>query len=141
MPETQLDKSGIESVLRRAQLVRVAFMAETPYVITLGCTYLDGCLVGITSPGRKSELAARDRRVGFQVDTSVDDGVYAWDSVHGEGTFEISQPEERVLSALRAAFPDPPQWFIDDRAAHFQSGTARTYRIQPTTLYGVHSGA
>ncbi len=141
MPETQLGRDEIEAVLKRAELVRVAFVSEVPYVITLGCTYLDGCLVGITSPGRKSELAAQDSRVGFQVDTSLSDGVYEWESVHGEGRFSIREPEERVLAQLQRAFPDPPEWFVADRSSSFQDGTARTYRIEPVTLYGVRSGA
>lgn len=141
MPETPLDESQIAAVLQRAQLVRVAFIAEVPYVITFGCAYLEGCLVGMTAPGRKTELAARDDRVGFQVDTSLSDGVYEWESVHGEGRFTISEPEEEVLAEIRRAFPEPPEWFVSDRTAEAARGAARTFRIEPTVLHGIRSGA
>jgi nitroimidazol reductase NimA-like FMN-containing flavoprotein (pyridoxamine 5'-phosphate oxidase superfamily) len=139
IPETPLSDAEIAAVLERARLVRVAFAAEVPYVITFGCTYLDGSLVGTTSPGRKTELAARDSRVGFQLDTSLEDGLYEWESVRGEGRISFSTPEGDVLTALRAAFPEPPEWFVAERMANLADGRARTFRIQPEILTGRRS--
>jgi nitroimidazol reductase NimA-like FMN-containing flavoprotein (pyridoxamine 5'-phosphate oxidase superfamily) len=139
MPETPLNETEIAAVLERAQLVRVAFIADVPYVITFGCTYFDGCLVGTTSPGRKTELAARDSRVGFQIDTSLDDGLYEWESVQGEGRITFSSPEGDVLAALRAAFPEPPEWFVAERMANLTDGRARTFRLRLEILTGLRS--
>jgi len=139
MPETPLSDSEIAATLRRARLVRVAFVADVPYVITFGFTYLDGCLVGATSPGRKTELAARDSRVGFQVDTTLEDGLYEWQSVRGEGRISFSDPEDDVMTALRTAFSEPPDWFVADRMAEAADGRARTFRIRPDTLSGRRS--
>ena len=140
MSEVPLSNSESEDVLRESRLVRVAFIADVPYVIALGFTYFEGCLVGTTAPGRKTELAGRDPRVGFQLDTRRGESLYEWESVRGEGRITFSDPEAEVLAALRAAFPNPPEWFISDRAADMRAGTALTFRIEPTALTGVRSG-
>lgn len=140
MAVTRLTDIEIESVLKRAPLVRVAFVADVPYVLTFGFALLDGCLVGQTGEGQKTRLATSDSRVGFQVDTSIDDGVYSWESVRGEGRITFSAPDGGVLEATRAKFPDAPEWFIRERLAEFADGSARTFSIQPTLLHGIREG-
>lgn len=137
MAVSRLTDIEIESVLKRAPLVRVAFIAPVPYVLTFGFALLNGCLVGQTGEGQKTKLARSDSRVGFQVDTSLDDGVYSWESVRGEGRIAFSPPDSAVLEATRAKFPDAPEWFVQERFAEFADGSARTFSIQPTTLHGI----
>lgn len=136
MPASSLTHDEIQSLLRRALLVRVAFMADVPYVIALGFALLDGCLVGQTGAGHKTSLAHGAARVGFQVDSSLDDGVYNWESVRGEGTIAFSPPDPHVLAAIQAKFPEPPEWFVHERLADFEAGPALTFRITPTLLHG-----
>ncbi len=140
MAVRRLTDVEIESVLRRAPLVRVAFVADVPYVLTFGFALLDGCLVGISGEGRKTDFARLDARVGFQVDTSLDDGIYAWESVRGEGRITFSAPRDDVLDATRAKFLTPPEWFLRERMADLADGSALTFSIQPTVLHGIREG-
>lgn len=136
MPASDLTQDEIESLLHRALLVRVAFMADVPYVITLGFALLEGCLVGQTGAGHKTSFARGAARVGFQVDSSPVDGVYDWESVRGEGTITFSPPDPDVLAAIQAKFPEPPEWFVHERLTDFEAGSALTFRITPTLLHG-----
>ena len=109
-------------------------------MLAFGFTFHDGCLVGMTGQGTKVELAKRDPRVGFQVDTSLEDGIYAWESVHGHGTIRFSPPEREILEAIESSHGTPPDWFTGDRMQDFRDGTALTYRIEPTELHGIRCG-
>ena len=140
MPEISLASEEIERVLSESQLVRVAFVADVPYVLAFGYACLDGYLVGTTGPGHNVAWAAQDSRVGFQVDTSLTNNIYEWESVRGEGRIAITEPESEILHALRKAFPNPPEWFIADRMKNVAEGRAMTFRIEPMNLTGVRSG-
>ena len=56
-----LEPEEIERVLTAQRLVRIGFAAgEERYVIPLGYVWLDGCLWGFTTHGRKTRLAQAD---------------------------------------------------------------------------------
>ncbi|MCP3855679.1 MAG: hypothetical protein GY698_13225 [Actinomycetia bacterium] len=140
MPTEMLRDDEVEGVLRRSPLVRVAFVSERPWVVAFGFTYVDGDLVGMAGPGHKVALAEADARVGFQVDTSLEDGIYAWESVHGHGSISFGPPEDEVLEASRRRHGVPPGWFIADRMAEMETGELLTYRIKPETMSGIRCG-
>ena len=70
-------------VIVACAVVYVAGHARRQLVAARGIRRQLRDLVGMTGPGRKIELSEADPRVGFQVDTSIEDGIYAWESVHG----------------------------------------------------------
>jgi nitroimidazol reductase NimA-like FMN-containing flavoprotein (pyridoxamine 5'-phosphate oxidase superfamily) len=141
MPPRPLTEHEISEVLASERIVRVAFSdREYPYVIPFGYVYLDSTLHGITAPGRKSQIAERNPRVGFQVDTSAQSGPWEWKSVTGEGRFEFVESEEerqKALAALESLIAHAPEWWQEEIRPLVQAGIVRVWRITPTRLGGI----
>jgi len=140
MPRQKLtDDEGVQ-LLARARLVRVAFQDEAaPYLIPLGYVWLHSALYGVTEPGRKTRVAEVNPTVAFQVDTSTDTGLWEWDSVTGEGRFELvtSDAEKRqALSALQPLIGEAPDWWGREQAARIASGALVVWKIVPTSFSG-----
>jgi nitroimidazol reductase NimA-like FMN-containing flavoprotein (pyridoxamine 5'-phosphate oxidase superfamily) len=138
-----LSESEIDRVLADERVVRVAFEANGErYLVPLGYAWHRGMLYAMTTHGRKTRMAAVNPRVSFQVDTSARTGLFSWQSVSGEGTFELlADPGEiETVSALLAArFDDMPPWMIDEYAALMQQGRTVFVRIRPSRLAGRRS--
>jgi nitroimidazol reductase NimA-like FMN-containing flavoprotein (pyridoxamine 5'-phosphate oxidase superfamily) len=84
-------------------------------------------------------MAAANPRVSFQIDTSASTGVFAWQSVSGEGTFEVltdAREIEDVSRVLDARFPDMPEWMQAERAERRARGEAVFVRIRPSQMAG-----
>jgi len=63
----------------------------------------------MTTKGRKTRMAAMQPKVSFQLDTASTTGPFGWQSVTGEGTFEVvtAAPEiEAVAALLTTRFPE-----------------------------------
>lgn len=141
MPPQPMTEREITEVLAGERIVRVAFSDQDyPYVIPFGYAYLDSMLHGVTAPGRKSRIAERNARVGFQVDTSAESGLWEWRSVTGEGRFEFVESEEekrKSLAALEPLLAHAPEWWQEEIRPLVQAGIVRVWRIMPTRLGGV----
>jgi len=141
MPSRLLTEQEISDILGSEGVVRVAFYDEEhPYVIPFGYVYLKSRLHGITAPGRKSQIAERNPRVGFQVDTSARSGPWEWKSGTGEGRFEFVESEEErreALSALEPMLAEAPAWWQGEIRPLVQRGIVRVWKITPTRVGGV----
>ncbi len=90
MPRYELSVDEAIEILAGETLVRVAFHGgEAPYLIPLGYVWLDSALFGVAEPGGKTRMAELNPTVAFQVDTSAETGVFEWESVMGEGMFQV----------------------------------------------------
>lgn len=140
MPRTDLDHTATLEVIAASELVRVAFRdGDTSYVLPFGYTWMDGCMYGVTDPGRKTELAAANPTVAFQIDTSLRSGLFEWDSVTGQGWFDIVEdPAERgrVLSSLQDFAASAPAWWRDEQVARAASGALLAWRLTPHSMTG-----
>jgi nitroimidazol reductase NimA-like FMN-containing flavoprotein (pyridoxamine 5'-phosphate oxidase superfamily) len=141
MPSRPLSDHAISEVLASEKIVRVAFYdQEHPYVIPFGYVYVKSTLHAITAPGRKSQIAERNPRVGFQVDTSAQSGPWEWKSVTGEGRFEFVESEEErreALAALEPLLAQAPDWWQSEIRPLVQRGIVRVWKITPTRAGGV----
>lgn len=141
MPRTQLDHEAATGVMASGDVVRVAFRSpEAVYLIPLGYVWMDAAMYGVTDPGKKTDMAALDPDVAFQVDTSSVTGLLEWMSVTGQGRFEIVEDEEersKVLSSLRAFAASAPDWWRDEQVARMASGHLLAWRLTPLTLTGM----
>ena len=135
-----LGREEIERVLTEQRTVRVGFAAgEERYLIPIGYVWLDGCLCGFTSRGRKTRLAQADPRVSFQVDTSATTGHFTWSSVTGAGTFEVIEERAYIekLFLMAPRWADVPDWLNDYVAKLFAAGQMVAWRIRPSSITGV----
>jgi nitroimidazol reductase NimA-like FMN-containing flavoprotein (pyridoxamine 5'-phosphate oxidase superfamily) len=127
--------------LAACNVVRIAFRdGNSSYLIPLGYVWLDGALFGVTDPGRKTALAAEDPRVAFQVDTSMETGLFAWDSVTGQGRFEVVDDEhekQRALAALQSFIATAPDWWWREQSARMAAGELLVWRLRPESMSGV----
>jgi nitroimidazol reductase NimA-like FMN-containing flavoprotein (pyridoxamine 5'-phosphate oxidase superfamily) len=65
-------REEIEQLLSEQRTVRIGFAAgEQRYLLPFGYVWHEGSLCGVTSPGRKLDMAREDARVSFQVDTAA----------------------------------------------------------------------
>jgi hypothetical protein len=92
-----LDSDGIEAVLRRAIVGRVACCAhdgERPYLVPIPFGYDGESVYSISGPGRKLDIMRAQPAVTFEVDeVEAED---RWRSVIADGEFEeITEPEAR----------------------------------------------
>ena len=97
----ELSRSEADALLRGERVVRIGFEANGErYLVPLGFVWERGALYAMTTRGRKTRLGAASPKVSFQIDTSVTTGPFSWQSVTGEGTFEI-------VTGRRGARGDP----------------------------------
>lgn len=92
-----LDDDGIEGVLRRAIVGRIACCAhdgERPYLVPIPFGYDGESVYSISGPGRKLEIMRAHPEVAFEVDeVEAED---RWRSVIADGVFEeITAPDAR----------------------------------------------
>jgi nitroimidazol reductase NimA-like FMN-containing flavoprotein (pyridoxamine 5'-phosphate oxidase superfamily) len=136
-----LGRAEIERVLTEQRTVYVGFAAgEERYLIPIGYVWLDGCLCGFTSRGRKTRLAQADPRVSFQVDTSATTGHFSWSSVTGAGTFEVIEERadiEKLFPLMASRVADAPDWLNDYVTKLFAAGQMVAWRIRPSSITGV----
>jgi len=141
MPRTAITQDQAASVLERAQLVRVAFRdGDSTYLIPLGYTWLGTALYGVADRGLKTELAERDSRVAFQVDTALDTGLFEWESVTGSGQFAVVTDGDeagRVIAALQPFLGQAPDWWRAEQGPRMAAGALIVWRIDPTSFTGV----
>jgi uncharacterized protein len=92
-----LDAGGIEGVLRRAIVGRIACCAhdgERPYLVPIPFGYDGESVYSISGPGRKLDIMRGQPAVAFEVDeVEAED---RWRSVIADGVFEeITDPDAR----------------------------------------------
>jgi nitroimidazol reductase NimA-like FMN-containing flavoprotein (pyridoxamine 5'-phosphate oxidase superfamily) len=136
----EMTEQEIEELLGQERIARVAFSdgAEL-YVVALGYVWHAGRLWGVSMEGRKSRLAAARSQVAFQIDSTLRAGIYGWQSVAGEGTFEwiTDLSEARIAGkALQPTYADAPAWWQGEQAQRFAAGLMRFWRITPSSLAG-----
>jgi len=143
MSRTPLTDDECRQVLAGERVVRVTFQDEgSLYLIPLGYVWLESALHGVTDKGRKTEIAARQPHVAFQVDTSTRSGIWEWESVTGEGRFELVDDSDRqkVFAALWPIIEEAPDWWRQEQAPKLAAGTLVAWRIQPTHMAGRRYG-
>lgn len=135
-----LDPAETEHVLARERVVRLAFHADGEhYLVPVFFTWHEGALCGFTTPGRKTEMAARQPRVAFQVDSTVTTGPWEWASVTGEGDFEmLDDPLEAMTfaPALQQKLADAPDWASQALEERFERLGRVPWRLRPRTMSG-----
>ncbi len=143
MDDNGLTQTQIGAVLTSQKTIRVGFFANgNVFVVPMGYAWFDDSLHGITSPGRKLEMAKVSPKVAFQIDTSAQTGNWSWHSVAGDGLFEIIKlPKAALLMPkIVANFTDIPAWFKASQAAEMAKGNLVVWCIRPTTMTGRRLG-
>jgi len=135
-----LDAEEVDLVLEKERIVRIAFSADgEAYVAPVFFVWHAGALCGLTTPGRKTKMAARNPVVGFQVDSTVTTGPWEWASVSGQGVFEeVADPLEYGLFAakLYGRMADAPGWAGQMLQARFDELGMYAWRIVPGVMAG-----
>jgi nitroimidazol reductase NimA-like FMN-containing flavoprotein (pyridoxamine 5'-phosphate oxidase superfamily) len=140
MAQRELTPDEIEHLLRSQRIVRVAFSApDRLYLLPLGYVWLDAALHLMTSAGQKTEMAAANGRVAFQIDDSAEHGMIAWSSITGEGEWELvtaKTAQVKMGAALIARFPELLSWSNRETARKATSGALQFARIKPIWMTG-----
>lgn len=139
MPRSNLTPDDCSRVLAHEQVVRVAFRdQDVLYLIPLGYVWIRSALYGVADRGRKTEIANRNPAIAFQVDTAAQTGLWEWESVAGEGTFELVDGTEKqeALAALQAAIAKAPDWWRREQDPRMAAGALVVWRIRPSRMAG-----
>jgi len=139
MPRASLTLDDCSRVLASEQLVRVAFRdQDVLYLIPLGYVWLRSALYGVAEPGRKTEMANCNPAVAFQVDTAMTTGLWQWESVTGEGIFELVDGSEKheAVAALQPILATAPDWWRREQGPRMAAGVLVVWRIRPTQYTG-----
>lgn len=140
MPRQVLSNDKALQVLATQNIVRVAFRdGSSSYLIPLGYVWLPSALYGVSEAGHKTQLAEKDPNVSFQVDTSNSTGVFQWQSVTGQGKFEIvanDEQKQKVWQALNPIMQTAPNWWLQQQAPHLASGDLLVWKITPSNITG-----
>lgn len=140
MAQRELTREEIEQLLRSQRIVRVAFSANGHlYLLPLGYVWLDDALHLMTSAGRKTVMAAANRRVAFQLDDSAEHGMIGWSSVTGEGEWEIVDAhiaQAKIGALLLARFPELLSWATRETIQKGSSAALLFARIKPLWMTG-----
>ncbi len=140
MPSRELSDAEIAGILEQQRIVRIAFRGEDgPYVVPLGYVWHEGTICCVTGEGRKTQLARKDGRVSFQVDTSAEAGTYGWKSVTGQGEARILEEETelaRVFPLLMARFSAMPGWALAESAARHGARQYVVLKVKPVRMTG-----
>ena len=135
-----LSQNEVDRLLSEERVVRIAFEANGErYLVPLGFVFHRGALYAMTTFGRKTQMAATNPEVSFQVDTAARTGLFSWHSVSGEGTFEIvtdAKEIEAVATLLVAQFPDMPDWMQAEYARKQERGEVVFVRLRPGQMTG-----
>jgi nitroimidazol reductase NimA-like FMN-containing flavoprotein (pyridoxamine 5'-phosphate oxidase superfamily) len=141
VPLHQLSPIELEAVLVSQRIIRVAFAAAGErYLVPMFYTWHAGALLGITTPGRKTALAAAEPAVAFQIDTVPETGPWGWTSVTGEGRFEAFSPPGALpdhMARVQARLVDAPAWVQADLGERFARLGIVPWRIQPSVMTGL----
>jgi len=141
VPRVTMSDHDTRHLLQTCEVLRVAFHdGAAPYLIPLGCVWHDGALYGVTDPGRKTQIASEHSLVAFQADTSRQTGFFEWESVTGQGRFEIvADPTEigRAMAKLQPLVAKAPDWWRAEQAPKMAAGELLVWRIRPTAATGV----
>jgi len=136
-----MSQDEVARLLETCDLLRVAFLDGTDtYLIPLGCVWHDGALYGVADAGRKTEIAAQHPRVAFQFDTARQTGLFEWESLTGEGDFEVvTDPIEigSAMTKLQLFVASAPDWWRQEQAPRMASGQLLVWRIRPRVTTGV----
>ena len=139
----ELTQAEIDQVLEAERIMRVGFAADgESYLVPLGFVTHRGSLYAMTTKGRKTRMAAIQPKVSFQVDTASTTGPFSWQSVTGEGTFEVvtAAPEiEAVAALLTTRFPDMPAWMQEEYGERQKRGDVVFVRVRPSKMAGRRS--
>ncbi|MFN0145403.1 MAG: pyridoxamine 5'-phosphate oxidase family protein [Dehalococcoidia bacterium] len=134
------DRHEIERVLTEERVVRIAFAANGElYVVPVFYVWHEDALCGLTTPGRKTAMAAAAGHVAFQVDSTAATGHFTWSSVGGEGEWSVvKDPAEFTpfAMAMRQKLADAPEWASRELNARFAEKGMVPFRIRPTMLFG-----
>lgn len=140
MSRVPMSEAEATHLLETCELLRVSFHdGDDPYLIPLGCVWHDGALYGVTEAGRKTEMAARNARVAFQTDTALRTGLFEWESVTGQGRFEVvSDPAEirQAMAKLQPFVAAAPEWWRNEQGPRMAAGELLVWRIRPRTYTG-----
>jgi len=135
-----LSAEEIDLVLDKERIVRIAFAADgEQFVVPVFYAWYSDTLCGLTTPGRKTAMAARNADVGFQVDSTVMTGPWEWASVVGQGRFEqVTDPGEYgpFAAVLQGKLVDAPRWAATMLQARFEELGVYAWRIRPANLHG-----
>jgi nitroimidazol reductase NimA-like FMN-containing flavoprotein (pyridoxamine 5'-phosphate oxidase superfamily) len=135
-----LNNEEIESVLAAQRVVRLGFVAgDEHYVVPVFYTWYQGALCGLTTPGRKTRLAAANPTVAFQVDSSAETGPWEWSSVSGQGAWEeVPNPAGfgPFAAQLRERLADAPPWAQQLLQERFAKIGMVPWRLRPTAMSG-----
>lgn len=135
-----LTPQEIELVLGKERIIRVAFSAEgEQFLVPMFYTWYENALCGLTTPGRKTRLAAANPEVAFQVDSTLVTGPWEWASVSGTGTFEhVPAPAEfsPFAARLNDALSDAPEWAKEMLQARFDALGMYPWRIRLREVSG-----
>lgn len=141
MPRVPMSDDEAAQFLETCDLLRVSFQRGTaPYLIPLGCVWHAGALYGVTEPGQKTAIAAANSRVAFQADTARRTGLFEWESVTGEGDFEIATDQTEIgqaMAKLRPVVATAPDWWREEQAPKLSTGQLLVWRIRPSRITGV----
>ena len=139
----EMSQAEVEHLLAVERVVRIGFHVNGErYLVPLGFVWHQRALYAMTTRGRKTCMAEAEPNVSFQIDTSATTGPFSWQSVSGEGTFEVvTDPGqlEAISSLLASRFPDMPAWMQSEYAEKQQQGHVVFVRIRPSRLTGRRS--
>jgi uncharacterized protein len=140
----EFNQQEIEAVLEAERVVRLGLSANGAlYVVPVFFVWHGGAVCGLTTPGRKTEMAAANPSVAFQVDSTAATGHFTWASVSGEGAWEVvADPAEfgPFARAMREKLADAPEWASRELNARFAEKGMVPFRIRPTSLRGRSHG-
>lgn len=141
MPRVPMNEDEAMRLLHASELVRVAFHdGMSSYLIPLGCVWCDGALYGVADHGQKTRIAAEHPQVAFQADTARQTGLFEWESVTGQGEFEVvTDPEEvgKAMARLAPFVSTAPEWWKAEQGPRMSSGELLVWRIRPSSVTGV----
>ena len=140
MPDYSLNNEQCLSLIRSERVARFVFKADDEiHLIPLGYVWFEGALCGMTDAGRKTQLAATNSRVTFQLDDLAESGPFGWRSVMGEGEFEIVLDQatiSRIAPVIFEKFSDAPPWAMAELGSKAEQGKAVFFKVSPHTLAG-----
>jgi nitroimidazol reductase NimA-like FMN-containing flavoprotein (pyridoxamine 5'-phosphate oxidase superfamily) len=134
-----LTEPEIHAVLASERVIRIAFDdGAERFIVPVFYVWHEGALHGLTTPGRKSRMGVANPKVAFQIDTSARTGEFEWQSVSGEGTWEVvTDPADMAFAPLlQAKLADSPPWAVQLLMERFQALGRLAWRIHPATMSG-----
>lgn len=143
MPLLEMGRDEVEALLAEQRVMRVALQAfGERRVLPLGYIWRGGALCGSMTEGRKTRMARENPRVAFQVDDTLEAGLWEWASVTGEGVVEwVEDPKEarEIARLLAERWADMPGWLMEELEELAARGEVVTFRIRPLAIEGRRS--